>query len=68
MAAAWRLADDDDDALDLDLDLPFGVTARLDLPVTGGSTVAVDGAPWASGAELASGRHAVRVTSPRIAG
>ena len=67
MTVDWRLADDDA-ALDLDLDLPFGVTARLDPPTTEGSTVTVDGAPWASGAELAPGHHAVHVTGPRIAG
>ena len=50
----------------IELALPFGVTARLDLPMTGASTVSVDGGPRRRpGARLAPGHHAIEARGPR---
>jgi alpha-L-rhamnosidase len=65
VSVEWRLADDDA-GLDLEVDLPFGVRARLDPPLTAGSTVTIDGRAWVSGVDLPPGRHAVHVTNPHI--
>jgi len=59
----WRLVDAD---LELDLVVPFGAEAVLDLPVTEGSTVEVDGVPH-GGAPLGPGSHRVVATAVRVA-
>ena len=63
LAIDWRL---DADELRATVEVPFGVTADLDLPVTETSIVTVDGAP-ASGT-LSSGTHEITVTAPAVAG
>jgi alpha-L-rhamnosidase len=57
----WRLEGDDFVA---DLDVPFGATAVLDLPVGDDSHVTIDGA--GATAELGHGRHSITVSNPRI--
>jgi len=46
--------------------VPFGAEAVLDLPVTEGSTVEVDGVPH-GGAPLGPGSHRVVATAVRVA-
>ena len=58
----WRL---DGDELRATVEVPFGVTADLDPPVTAASVVTVDGAS-ASG-PLTSGTHEIAVTAPAVA-
>ncbi|AQX17194.1 hypothetical protein BCR15_07710 [Tessaracoccus lapidicaptus] len=59
VAIAWRLSGD---TLDLDLTVPVGSTAVLDLPLTAGSRV--DGA---DGDTLGPGTHHLTVYHPRVA-
>lgn len=59
----WRLAGSE---LELDLVVPHGAEAVLDLPVTAGSVVEVDGQPFA-GEPLGPGEHHVVVTSVLVA-
>jgi alpha-L-rhamnosidase len=59
----WRLVDGD---LELDVAVPFGADAVLDLPLTEGSVVEVDGVPHA-GAPLGPGSHRVVATAVRVA-
>jgi len=54
--------------LAIELDIPIGVSARLDAPVTRASVVSLDGSPSAGGAEIGSGRHVIMVTRPQVAG
>jgi alpha-L-rhamnosidase len=61
LAIDWRLEGEDFVA---ELDVPYGATAVLDLPVGEGSSVTVDGG--SAVAELGHGRHTITVTSPRI--
>ncbi|MDP9028052.1 MAG: glycoside hydrolase family 78 protein, partial [Actinomycetota bacterium] len=49
-----------------ELEVPYGATAHLDLPVTGTSTVTVDGAA-PSGDTLTHGTYALRVEQPALA-
>ena len=58
LAIDWRLEDGE---LVARLEIPFGVTAELDLPVTDASVASATG-------PLAHGVHDLRVTSPAIAG
>jgi alpha-L-rhamnosidase len=62
LAIDWRL---DAGELRATVEVPFGVTAELDPPVTAASIVTVDGAP-ASG-PLSSGTHEITVTAPAVA-
>ncbi|WP_243231743.1 alpha-L-rhamnosidase [Microbacterium sp. CIAB417] len=62
LAIDWRL---DGEELRATVEIPFGVTAELDLPVASESVVTVDGAP-ASGT-LTSGTHEITVTAPAVA-
>ena len=62
LAIDWRL---EDDALELEIDVPEGMTARLDLPVTVDSTISGDAI--APNAELSPGAHRIRVTAPLVA-
>jgi alpha-L-rhamnosidase len=57
----WRLEGDDFVA---ELDVPFGATAVLDLPVGDDSHVTIDG--QGATAELGHGRHSITVSNPRI--
>jgi alpha-L-rhamnosidase len=59
----WRVDGDDFVA---ELEVPYGATAVLDLPVGEGSRVTIDDADAPAGAELGHGRHSITVTSPRI--
>lgn len=65
LAIDWYL--DDDGSLVADVDLPFGVTGLLDLPVDDGSAVTVDG-QRAQSPGIGSGRHRITVTRPVVAG
>ena len=59
----WRL--EDADALQIDLELPFGVRGRLQAPVTAASIVQVDGVRSSAEATLGAGRHVIEVTHAR---
>lgn len=59
----WRLIGDD---LELDLVVPYGAEARLDLPIMDGSEIEVDGRPF-SGELVGPGEHRIVVTSALIA-
>ena len=52
--------------LSIDLDIPFGSTAVLDLPITQGSEITVDGAHSTNGAELTHGSYLIVVTHPEV--
>ncbi len=64
------------DAMEIELTVPFGARAVLDLPVTEGSTVTwtrmsgstIDGAPGAPPARLGHGVHRLAVSSPAVVG
>ena len=62
-AVAWRLSGD---LLELEVTVPFGAEAELDLPVGESSVVTVDGVDGAS-APLRAGTHRVTVTHPLVA-
>src|SRR5690606_33678549 len=62
-AVSWRLADD---MLELEVTVPFGAEAELDLPLGPDSTVEVCGA-GADTRALRRGTHRVVVTRPMIA-
>lgn len=64
VAIDWRLDGDD---LRVDLTVPFGATALLDLPVTDRSAVEVEGLA-STVRELGPGRHRIRVAAPAVAG
>lgn len=59
----WRLTGD---TLHLDLVVPFGADAILDLPVSDGSTVEVDGLPF-DGEPVGPGKHRIVVSAVRVA-
>ncbi|UYO96595.1 glycoside hydrolase family 78 protein [Microbacterium sp. M28] len=63
LAIDWRI---DADGLRATVEVPFGVTAELDLPVTDASVVTVDGS--AASGPLSSGTHEITVTAPAVAG
>lgn len=62
-AIDWRLAGDD---LDIDLTVPYGAEAVLDLPVTAASSVRV-GEQLHTGEPLGPGRHRITVSAARVA-
>jgi alpha-L-rhamnosidase len=66
VATAWRLTDDGD--LHVELDLPFGTTGRFRAPATAGTVVSLDGGAAAAEPDLGPGHHVIVVTKPRIAG
>lgn len=59
----WRL---NGTALELDLVVPYGAEAVLDLPLAPGSTIEVDGLPHAGG-PLGPGAHRVVASAVRVA-
>lgn len=59
----WRL---NGTALELDLVVPYGAEAVLDLPLAEGSTIEVDGQPHAGG-PLGPGAHRVVASAVRVA-
>nr|WP_314845446.1 family 78 glycoside hydrolase catalytic domain [uncultured Microbacterium sp.] len=63
LAIDWHL---DGEVLRASVDVPFGTTAELDLPLTDGSVVTVDGRTAPAG--LAAGTHEISVTAPAVAG
>ncbi len=63
LAIDWRLDGAD---LHATVEIPFGSSAVLDLPVTEASEVTVDGA--AASRVLTSGTHEITVTAPAVAG
>lgn len=62
LAIDWRL---DSGALHATVDVPFGVTAQLDLPTTAESVVTVDGA--AAPQTFGSGTYEITVTAAAVA-
>jgi len=64
LAINWQLTHAGD--LVVQLRVPFGVTAELDLPVTKTSSVLANGAKIGGQAELAYGDHTIVVTSPAV--
>jgi alpha-L-rhamnosidase len=65
VAIDWWL---DGDSLAATVELPFGSTGRLDLPVTAGSVITVDGAAAGNGATVPAGRHRITVSAVPVAG
>ncbi|MFE5670163.1 family 78 glycoside hydrolase catalytic domain [Agromyces sp. NPDC056523] len=69
VAIDWRLADAGD--LEIDLRVPHGADAVLDLPLTPASIVTVDGTAWDAApgpdALLPAGTHRIVVTAARVA-
>lgn len=63
VAIEWWLVDG---GLRVDLTVPYGAEAVLDLPLTATSTVSVDGGEW-DGSAVAPGLHRIVVHSPRVA-
>jgi alpha-L-rhamnosidase len=63
LAIDWQLSANGD--LVVELEVPFGVTAELDLPTTSGSTVVVNGVVG-NGSKLAHGKHTVLVSAPAV--
>ena len=64
LAIAWSVREDE---MHVELTVPFGSRALLDLPVTSHSTVAVDGGePGAAPTELGHGVHRLVVTRPAV--
>ena len=63
LAIDWHL--DADGAFVAELEIPYGATAQLDLPISDASTITVDGAA-AVGDTLNHGRYALRVTAPSV--
>jgi alpha-L-rhamnosidase len=61
LAIDWRIADDQ---LEIELTVPFGARALLDLPVTDASQVTVDGG--AAVDELEHGVHRIVVRNPAV--
>ena len=49
------------------IEVPFGVTATLDLPANADSTLTVNGSPVALGSSLTHGHYQVALTNPQIA-
>jgi len=50
----------------LDIELPVGSTAEVELPTTARSEVTVDGSSSSSPVSLGPGRHRATVRAPRI--
>ena len=66
VSTSWRV---EDDALQAEVELPFGTTGEFTPPSTSDSVTTVDGQTVEDGAvTLAPGRHAISVTAPAIAG
>ena len=63
LSIEWELTDD---AMELTLDVPYGSSARLDLPTTSASVVSAADSPLESDI-LPHGRHRIRITEPAIA-
>jgi alpha-L-rhamnosidase len=64
LAIEWQLRED---ALEIELEVPFGAAAVLDLPVSESTAITVDGSAVANGSTLVAGRHSIRVTAPSVA-
>ena len=64
VASGWEISADG--LFVLDLTVPFGITAHLNLPITPDSTVIVDGQPAKNGDTVGHGHHKVSITQPRI--
>jgi alpha-L-rhamnosidase len=62
----WRLVESG--SLAIDVELPFGVEARLDLAAGDDTRVIVDGAVARPDAEVGPGRHRIEVTNPVVIG
>ncbi|MCI1017137.1 family 78 glycoside hydrolase catalytic domain [Microbacterium sp. C5A9] len=62
LAIDWRL---DGDVLRIAVEVPFGTTADLDLPVTADSTVTVD--DGSAAVRVGPGAHEITVTAPAVA-
>ncbi len=64
VATEWRL---EADGLTVEIDLPIGTTGAFVAPVTGTSTVSLDGKPAERHLDLGPGRHRLLVTDPALA-
>jgi alpha-L-rhamnosidase len=63
LSLTWQIGSGGD--LEVDVEVPFGVVADLDLPVTPDSTVSIDGRTCHASTTLTAGRTRVTVTRPR---
>ena len=63
VSVGWQI---EDDAIRVQVELPFGTQGRLDLPTGPDSEVRIDGAPGNAGGRLGPGRHEVHVARARI--
>lgn len=64
LAIRWDIQPSGD--LSIRLEVPFGATAILDLPLSKVSKVSVDGTASRNGAELTHGSHLIVVTNPEV--
>jgi alpha-L-rhamnosidase len=64
VAIGWRR---DGDALEVDVELPFGTTGEFTSPTTPSSSVTLDGQPVDPVIQLKPGHHRVVVTAAAIA-
>ncbi len=64
VAIDWRLSGGE---LGIELTIPFGAAAVLDLPLGPASTITVGGEAVANGSVLAAGTHSIRVIEPAVA-
>ena len=61
----WRL--DDSGALTIELEVPFGAEAELDLAVDAGSSIRIGGTEVQNGETLPAGRHEIIASAPTLA-
>ena len=64
IASKWQVSDSS--LFVLELKVPFGVTAELDLPVSADSIISCNGIAISNGAEIKHGKYVVTVTNPAI--
>lgn len=63
LAIDWETSSDEFSAT---VEIPFGVTASLDLPATTSSRLSVNGAAAEIGSRLTHGTHSITLSNPRI--
>lgn len=61
---SWKLLDNG--LLAAEIKIPFGAVATIDFPLTGDSTLRLNGKQISNGHEVTHGRHLVTLTNPEI--
>lgn len=64
ISLAWTL--ESEDLLTCELEVPFGVTTRLDLPITSNSTITCNGDEISNGESVAWGKYQIVVRHPLV--